>query len=103
MEEISVIASTPVSGFPHYSLNCIRGVGYCKYLLKYSEEKLSEKLSDQEVIRVEQIRKKIDSVLTPTPLIISFKTQVLPPSLRVAWLWLSVRPYVPSRVFMNTL
>lgn len=45
------------------TLKYTRGVVYCKDLLRYSEEKLS----NQGVVRVERIKKKVDVVLTPPP------------------------------------
>lgn len=78
------------------SISCnARVVIYCKDLLRYSEEKFLEKLSNQGVIRVKRI-KKFNVFLSPIPfLIISFRTQVLPPSLRAAWLRLLICSYRP--------
>lgn len=52
--------------------------------MRYSEEILEEKLKTQGVVKVEKIKKKIEEALTPTPLIIFFQAQVLPPTLRAA-------------------
>lgn len=53
---------------------------------------------------MERIKKKFNGVPIPTPfLIISFKTQMLPSSLRATWFQLRVRPYVPLSAKMLSL
>lgn len=48
---------------------------------------------------MKRIKKNIDRFFTPPPLIISFKTQVLPPSTRVIWLQLCLYIPLPRRCF----
>lgn len=83
-EKLMVINNKLVFCTPHETLNLARGAVYCKDLMRYSEEILEEKLKTQGVVKVEKIKKKIEEALTPTPLIIFFQAQVLPPTLRAA-------------------
>lgn len=55
----------------------VGGWAHCRRNIRYSEEILAEKLKNQEVVKVEQINRKIDKVLTPISfLIISFYARV---------------------------
>ena len=88
---------TRFSCTPHATFNQSRGVVYCRELLRYSEEKLLEELRVHKVVGVQRFNKKIDGILTPTPsLMLTFDCTVLPSSIKVAWMNLKVKPYVPN-------
>ncbi|KAG7176873.1 hypothetical protein Hamer_G000066, partial [Homarus americanus] len=84
-------------------LTSVKGWYYLKKeLLRYSEEKLLEELQVQKVVKVNRFRKKENGVLNPTPsLLLIFDCFELPTSIKVAWISLKVKPYIPNprRVF----
>ena len=65
--------------------------------MHYSNEKLLYELSDQSVVGVDRLEKKVDGVLVLIPtLFLAFDRLKLPEVVKLAWLRLPVRPYIPS-------
>lgn len=82
---------------PHASFNQVRGVIHSKDLLRYSEERIQEKLKNQKVVKVQRMYKTVDGNLVPLPtLILTFDLLTLPSVVKAAWLRFPVRPYVPT-------
>ena len=66
-------------------------------LLKYSGERVQEKLENQKVVKVQRMHKKVDGNLVPLPtLILTFDLVKLPSTVKAAWLHLHVKPYLCS-------
>lgn len=63
----------PLSWNPHKTSNLTRKVMYFRDVIRYTEEMQEKKLKNQNVVKMERIKNKINIVLTPTlSLIISF-------------------------------
>ena len=61
------------------------------------KEKLPHELSDQGVVGVDRLQKKVDGVLVPTPsLFLTFDRLKLPEVVKLAWLRLPVTTCIPS-------
>ena len=83
--------------FPHPLFNQVRGVIQSRDLLKYSEERIQEKLENQKVVKVQRMHKKVNGNLVPLPtLILTFDMVKLPSTVKAAWLHFHVKPYVPT-------
>lgn len=61
------------------------GVIFSRDVMRYSNEKLLHELSDQGVVRVDRLQKKVDGVLVPTPtLFLTFDRLKLPEVVKLA-------------------
>ncbi|KAG7166131.1 hypothetical protein Hamer_G010940 [Homarus americanus] len=80
----------------HATFNQCRGKVFSKELLRYSEEKLLKELRFQEVVKVDRFHKK-ENVLNHIPnLLLTFGFFEIPTSIKVAWVFLKVKPYIPN-------
>ena len=65
--------------------------------MRYSNEKLLHELSDQDVVRVDRLQKKVNGILVLIPtLFLTFDRLKLPEVVKLAWLRLPVKAYIPS-------
>lgn len=97
LRALTSVPGATVSCSPHATMNQSRGVVFSRDLLRYSEERLVNELKNYDVTSVRRVQRKVDGVLTPTPtLFITFNRLVLPKTLKLAWLNLNVKPYVPN-------
>ncbi|XP_066957946.1 uncharacterized protein [Macrobrachium rosenbergii] len=93
---LSALAGVTVECTPHSSLNCSKGLIYAPQLMGFSEEKLSNELKDQGVIKVNRITKKVDRDRIPQPtLILTFNTLRLPEYVSAAWHRYKIKQYIP--------
>lgn len=81
----------------HSTLNTVQGMIYCwdsKYL---SEEEILEGLTDQKVVGVRKIKKKVGDAFVDTALcILTFKRSLLPSSIKFGFHSVLVKPYIPN-------
>lgn len=97
LSAISSFPGTQVACTPHATLNQYVGVIFSRDVMRYSNEKLLYELNDQGVVRVGRLQKEVDGVLVPTPtLFLTFDRLKLPEVVKLAWLRLPVKPYIPS-------
>ena len=81
----------------HSSLNTCKGVVRCPDLKGVSEEEILEEMREQGVINVHRIKVCHDGTLKDTnTLVFTCNTPVLPKQLKVAFLRVSVDPYIPN-------
>ena len=81
----------------HASLNTCEGVVRCPDLKEVSEEEILEEMREQGVIHVRRIKVRRDDALKDTnTFVFTFNTSVLPKQLKVAFLRVSVDPYIPN-------
>ena len=81
----------------HASLNTCKGVVRCPDLKGVSEEEILEEMREQGVIHVRRIKVHRDDALKDTnTFVFTFNTSVLPKQLKVAFLHVSVDPYIPN-------
>ena len=78
------------------ALNTCKGVVRCPDLKAVSEQEILEKMREQGVINVRRIKVRRDDALKDTnTFVFTFNTSVLPKQLKVAFLRVSVDPYIP--------
>ena len=81
----------------HTSLNTCRGVVRCPDLRACSEQEILENMREQGVIAVRRIKIRRDGSLKDTnTFVFTFNTTVLPKQVKVAFLRVSVDPYIPN-------
>ena len=81
----------------HASLNTCKGAVRCPDLKGVSEEEILEEMRQQGVIHVRRIKVRRDDALKDTnTFVLTFNTSVLPKQLKVAFLRVSVDPYIPN-------
>ena len=81
----------------HASLNTCKGLVRCPDLKGVSEEEILEEMREQGVIHVRRIKVRRDDALKDTnTFVFTFNTSVLPKQLKVAFLRVSVDPYIPN-------
>ena len=79
----------------HASLNTCKGVVRCPDLKGVSEEEILEEMREQGVIHVRRIKVRRDDALKDlNTFVFTFNTSVLPKQLKVAFLRVSVDPYI---------
>ena len=89
--------SIPVTVEPHPRKNSVRGVMTCAELGGIPDEEIADCLADQGVTEVKRIKKKVDGVLTDTnAFILTFSSAVRPEKIKVGFLKVSVRDYIPD-------
>ena len=94
---ISSVLGTQVACTPHATLNQCKRVIFSRDIKRYSNEKLLHELSDQDVVGVDRLEKKVDGVLVPIPtLFLTFDRLKLPEFVKLAWLLFPVKPYILS-------
>ena len=81
----------------HASLNICNGVVRCPDLKGVSKEEIIEEMREQGVIYVRRIKARSNDALNDTNTFeFTFDTSVLPKQLNVAFLRVSVDPYIPN-------
>ena len=83
------------------SLHCssCKGVVRCPDLKGVSEQEILEEMREQGVINVRRIKIRRDDTLKDTnTFVFTFNTSILPKQLKVAFLRVSVDPYIPNRL-----
>ena len=81
----------------HGSLNSCKGVARCPDLQGVSEQEILEEMREQGVINVCRIKIRRDDTLKDTnTFVFTFNTSILPKQLKVAFLRVSVDPYIPN-------
>ena len=81
----------------HGSLNSCKGVVRCPDLKGVSEQEILEEMREQGVINVRRIKIRRDDTLKDTnTFVFTFNTSILPKQLKVAFLRVSVDPYIPN-------
>ncbi|GFV53318.1 uncharacterized protein TNCV_1645501 [Trichonephila clavipes] len=89
--------NSPVTVFPHKSLNSCRGVISEPDLLGTSDSEILEGFSDQGVTQIRRITIKKDSTIVPTKhLILTFNRPKLPNTIKAGYLNCKIRPYIPN-------
>ena len=97
LQKMKRLNGTEAKCVPHPSMNQSRGVVYSRELINYSEDKLLNELQSQKVVAVQRIKKKVNGILSPQPLLIlTFDLLKLLDAISAAWLRLPVKPYIPS-------
>ena len=82
---------------PHSSLNSSRGVIRCPDLRGCSEKEILDEMKPQGVTAVKRFRVKKDGQLKDTnTFVFTFNTQVLPPTIKIAFLRVNVEIYIPN-------
>ena len=96
LKNASSLGGVAVRCNPHFNLNTSKGMIYAPQLITYSEEILEKEFEDQGVIRVQQMKKRINGAITPQPgLILTFNAVRLPSSIEAAWYTYKIRQYIP--------
>ena len=91
------LCECPIDVSPHWSFNSRRGVVRSLDLVGESEEDLLAELACEGVVGVKRITRKADGVDVPTPsIILTFRGDELPSNVRIGFLSVRVRPYVPN-------
>jgi hypothetical protein len=91
------LCGCPVEVSPHWSFNSRRGVFWSRDLLGETEDDLLTELASVGVVKAKRITRKSDGADEPTPsVILTFDRMELPSSVRVGFLSVRVRPYVPN-------
>ncbi|MES9994112.1 MAG: hypothetical protein ABW098_19340 [Candidatus Thiodiazotropha sp.] len=81
----------------HGSLNTSKGVVRCPDLRGVSEQEILENMREQGVVGVRRIKVRRDGSLKDTnTFVFTFNTSVLPKQLKIAFLRVSVDPYIPN-------
>ncbi|GBN20956.1 hypothetical protein AVEN_177595-1 [Araneus ventricosus] len=87
----------PVSVTPHKTLNTCRGVISESELLGTSEGEILEGFSTQGVTHVRRIKiKRGNDTFDTKHLILTFRTTILPATIKAGYLNCKVRPYIPN-------
>ena len=87
----------PVSVAPHPTKNSAIGVITCRELTDSTEEEVLSGMVDQGVTKVRRMNRKTNGKLVATnTFVLTFRTKVLPKTVRVGWLSIRVRTYVPD-------
>lgn len=81
----------------HNTLNTCKGIISCFDLCACSDDEIKEGLKSQKVIEIERIKTMRNGVLTNTPhIILTFKANMLPETIKAGFIMLKVRLYVPN-------
>ena len=81
----------------HGSLNTCKGVVCCPDLKGVSKQEILEEMREQGVINVRRIKvRRDDAFLHTNTFVFTFNTSVLPKQIKVAFLRVSVYPYIPN-------
>ena len=102
LRAISSVPGTQVACAPHATLTQCKGVIFSRDGMRYLNEKLLHKLSDQDIVGVDRLQKKVDGVLVPIlTFFLTFDRLKLPEVVKLAWFRLTVKPYIssPKRCF----
>lgn len=81
----------------HETLNTVQGLVYCWDSKFLSEEEILEGLTEQKVVAVRKIKRKVgDSVVETALCILTFKRSLLPNSIKFGFHSVLVKPYIPN-------
>lgn len=87
----------PVKVEPHSKFNSCKGVIFCSDLVYLNKDELMKELSDQNVIDLYRVTRRVESQIVNTPtVILTFGTPDLPPKLRIGYYSVPVRQYLPN-------
>lgn len=80
----------------HNSLNFVKGVLYSNDLRGIPEEEILYELKNQNVFKIEKIKRKVNNEMEETGLvIITFETTTLPEELNIGYERVKIRSYIP--------
>ena len=98
LKEVKKVANLEVVIREHQSLNQSQGTVYSEAMSNSSIEELLEALSDQHVIKIERMKKKVNGVLESTHrYIITFNKPDLPRSIKITnWHFELIEVYLPK-------
>ena len=89
--------SVPATVAPHPTKNSAVGVITCRDLAGSTEEEVLSGLVEEDVTKVRRMNRKVNGELVATnTFVLTFRTKELPKSVRVGWLSIRVRTYVPD-------
>ena len=93
----NMLATVPVKVSAHRTLNFRKGVIRCADLADCDEDTIVEELSDQLVTAARRIYIRRDGSRLPTnSIILTFGTAVLPEKIKVGYLVVRVKPFIPN-------
>lgn len=100
----STLGDTPITVKDHPTLNTVRGTVFSYDLLELDEEYLLENLKEQNISKVERVKKfNASRELVPTPLLIlTFESKVVPISIKAGFLSLRTRKHYPMPLKCKT-
>merc|ERR1719259_1062742 len=98
LKEIKKVTNLEAEVKEHQSLNQSKGTVYSEAMSNSSIEELMEALSDQHVIKIDRMKKKVNGVIEPTHrYIITFNKPDLPQSIKiVSWHFELIEAYLPK-------
>ncbi|GFU07089.1 uncharacterized protein TNCV_3607831 [Trichonephila clavipes] len=97
LKTLRKMAHIGITVVPHNNLNYSRGVISAADLLNVSTDEIKENMLDQKVCDVRRITIRRDGqVLNTKYIILTFSTPELPQSVKAAYLYCPVRPYIPN-------
>ena len=97
LQELSLFNNIPVSVPPHRTLNSSKSVVSCYDLKDMPEKEICENLAGQGVCAVRRIFRREGNSKVPTAtLILTFNRPLLPDTIKVGYLKLKVRLFVPN-------
>jgi hypothetical protein len=95
--KLTVLGNEPVVVELHRTLNTSKGVLSCHDLMEVDINEIREELASQYVSSVSRITRKEGGLDVPTPtLILTFSRPSVPERLKIGYLSVAVRPYVPN-------
>ncbi|XP_055924437.1 uncharacterized protein LOC129956538 [Argiope bruennichi] len=95
--KLTSLSTIAVSVSPHTTLNTSKGVITCGELFNDTLEKITHELKPEGVTHVRRISIRRDGQLLPTKhFILTFNRPKLPERVKVGYMKLAVRPYIPN-------
>ena len=93
----TVFVDRPIKVSIHRTLNSTKGVIKCRELRSLSEAKICENLKDQGVTEIHRVTVRKGEEREPTnTLFVTFCVPKLPETLKIGYMRVKIRPYVPS-------
>ena len=97
LKDIKLLDGHNVKCVSHPFFNQCRGVVYAPEILQIEEKEIEEELKSQGIVKVVRMKKKVGEQLIPlATLILTFDQCRLPSFIKVGWLSIKVKPYIPS-------
>ncbi|XP_055951509.1 uncharacterized protein LOC129987568 [Argiope bruennichi] len=94
--KLKALASLTVSVSAHTTLNSSKGVITCGELYNDTLDKITAELKPEGVTHVRRITIRRDGQLLPTKHFLTFNRPKLPERVKVGYMRLAVRPYIPN-------
>ena len=95
--KVTKLRGHKVSCIPHPTYNQSKGVIYAPGLLTIDTEEIQSELTEQNVVTVVRMMKKVENEHIPLPtLILTFNSYRLPNIIKAGWLTFKVKPFIPS-------